>query len=636
MHGMSRWSGGKKIRLALSTTVALAMLGVVIPAHGAGAVTGDPDFSIAPGSDPPAVTATSEYGAVVTYTAPVATDEGHSVPVSCNPPSGSTFPVGSTPVTCSATDPDGETTTPAQTTFYVTVTPAATPDSDLVITPGQNPAPVAATGPSGAQVTFATPTATDDGVSVPVSCNPPSGSTFGVGATVVTCTANDQDGDSSVPAVTTLTVTVTDTDLMISAGQNPPPAAATSSSGAHVTFTVPTATDDDGPVTVECDPNSGSLFPVGTTLVTCTATGDDQNSPQQTTLSVTVNPFVPAQPTAPSPPQNVSVTPGDGSASVAFAPPASDGGSGVSGYNATCTSSTGGNTGSAPGQSPISVAGLTNGSTYNCFVTATNGVGTSDPSPASNTFIPAISVFCTNLEACHAQQPIVGSGNAPSQIASVTGTPSDAFGSVQLDIERGSLNCPQLAPTIAPITHLEDTGFSASTRLTIVTTLRFTRATAQEQVCYSSTIPFLSQSSPLVPKSGTAFLLLCSQTASVAPCVISSKQVGNNIVVRYVVPGGDPRFYVVLPKGRQVWLSRFAIGKVGTHYSAQLQSSGGKAPVSWKVGSGKLPAGLTLNAKTGAITGTPTARGSFNIVVIATDSESPPQTSQMSVPITVK
>jgi hypothetical protein len=118
--------------------------------------------------------------------------------------------------------------------------------------------------------------------------------------------------------------------------------------------------------------------------------------------------------------------------------------------------------------------------------------------------------------------------------------------------------------------------------------------------------------------------------------VISSARAGNNIVVKFIVPGGDPRFYLVVPTGRQVWLSRFPPGKVGTRYASQLQSSGGKAPIRWKVASGKLPSGLTLNATTGAITGVPTAKGSFNVLARATDSETPPKIAQMNVPITVK
>ena len=51
-----------------------------------------------------------------------------------------------------------------------------------------------------------------------------------------------------------------------------------------------------------------------------------------------------------------------------------------------------------------------------------------------------------------------------------------------------------------------------------------------------------------------------------------------------------------------------AIGVAGSVYSgATLQATGGITPYSWTVTTGSLPAGLTLNAATGAISGTPTA-----------------------------
>ena len=74
--------------------------------------------------------ATSAAGAVVSYTPPAASDEqGGSASVACLPASGSTFAVGSTTVTCTATDAVGHT---ASGTFQVAVgafapTPTATP-----------------------------------------------------------------------------------------------------------------------------------------------------------------------------------------------------------------------------------------------------------------------------------------------------------------------------------------------------------------------------------------------------------------------------------------------------------------------------------------------------------------------------
>jgi hypothetical protein len=67
-----------------------------------------------------------------------------------------------------------------------------------------------------------------------------------------------------------------------------------------------------------------------------------------------------------------------------------------------------------------------------------------------------------------------------------------------------------------------------------------------------------------------------------------------------------------------------AVGVVSSQYSgATLQATGGITPYSWAVTTGSLPAGLTLNAATGAISGTPTASGTANFTVTVTDSETP-------------
>ncbi|MDR2327040.1 MAG: putative Ig domain-containing protein [Acidovorax sp.] len=61
-------------------------------------------------------------------------------------------------------------------------------------------------------------------------------------------------------------------------------------------------------------------------------------------------------------------------------------------------------------------------------------------------------------------------------------------------------------------------------------------------------------------------------------------------------------------------------GAVNTAYSETLTSSGGQGPYTYAVSAGSLPAGLTLNAATGQITGTPSASGSFSFTIQVTDS----------------
>jgi len=87
--------------------------------------------------------------------------------------------------------------------------------------------------------------------------------------------------------------------------------------------------------------------------------------------------------TVPDAPAIGTAAPGNGSASIAFTAPA-NGGSAITGYAASCAASgqaTRTGTGSA---SPITVASLTNGTQYDCSVTATNSLGTSLPSATVN------------------------------------------------------------------------------------------------------------------------------------------------------------------------------------------------------------------------------------------------------------
>jgi uncharacterized protein YhjY with autotransporter beta-barrel domain len=61
-------------------------------------------------------------------------------------------------------------------------------------------------------------------------------------------------------------------------------------------------------------------------------------------------------------------------------------------------------------------------------------------------------------------------------------------------------------------------------------------------------------------------------------------------------------------------------GQVGTGYNQSVTASGGIGPYDYVVLSGSLPTGLALNPNTGAITGNPSAGGTFNFTIQATDS----------------
>jgi hypothetical protein len=145
--------------------------------------------------------ATSAAGTVVTYTATAADAEDDPDPIpSCSPASGSTFALGATTVTCTATDNGG---TPTSGSFLVTVADTTAP----VLTGVPGGASASTADPTGTIVTFASPSATDAVDASPtVGCEPASGSKFAIGPTTVTCTATD---DAQNTATATFEVNVT-------------------------------------------------------------------------------------------------------------------------------------------------------------------------------------------------------------------------------------------------------------------------------------------------------------------------------------------------------------------------------------------------------------------------------------------
>ncbi|UWP79133.1 putative Ig domain-containing protein [Dactylosporangium fulvum] len=74
-------------------------------------------------------------------------------------------------------------------------------------------------------------------------------------------------------------------------------------------------------------------------------------------------------------------------------------------------------------------------------------------------------------------------------------------------------------------------------------------------------------------------------------------------------------------------------GKAGTAYSASLAATGGVAPYTWAVHAGNLPAGLTLNPATGAISGTPTAVGDSTFTVRVTDDDAVTDDQELSLQV---
>jgi uncharacterized protein (TIGR03437 family) len=117
-------------------------------------------------------------GCTVAYTNPPVSPAGTAV--SCTPASGSFFKPGITTVTCRASNQAGA----ASCSFQVVYSFLTCPNNVTVTSPNNVPIPVRYPDPSISPSNFST------------QCTPPSGSTFPLGTTTVTCAVKENPGDT--------------------------------------------------------------------------------------------------------------------------------------------------------------------------------------------------------------------------------------------------------------------------------------------------------------------------------------------------------------------------------------------------------------------------------------------------------
>jgi hypothetical protein len=214
---------------------------------------------------PQSVECTSPSGAAVTFANATASDNCVGVTTSCAPASGSTFPLGSTSDACTATDPSNNR---ASCTFNVSVVDTTKPT-------------VTVSGASSLSVECATPFS-DPGATANDICagNLPvttSGivDAASVGDYLLTYAASDPSGNIGRATRSITVVDTTPPTLICSA---PITAECTGNASAAVSFPVSAIDSCVGALTPGCTLPSGSLFPLGTTTETCSASDGNGNS----------------------------------------------------------------------------------------------------------------------------------------------------------------------------------------------------------------------------------------------------------------------------------------------------------------------------------------------------------------------
>jgi Putative Ig domain len=90
------------------------------------------------------------------------------------------------------------------------------------------------------------------------------------------------------------------------------------------------------------------------------------------------------------------------------------------------------------------------------------------------------------------------------------------------------------------------------------------------------------------------------------------------------------------PSPISITTSALPNGQVGQPYAARLAATGGKAPLSWATTAGALPAGITLSAATGTISGTPTTTAAGTpLTFTVTDASTKPQSKSVMLNLNV-
>ena len=161
------------------------------------------------------------------------------------------------------------------------------------------------------------------------------------------------------------------------------------------------------------------------------------------------------------------------------------------------------------------------------------------------------------------------------------------------------------------------TGLGAATAVEIGTAAQFTAGTPTTlNLCSSPAAGCFTVTS------GTALDISSMPGHAAAAVTVRVVTLGTSASTAYTYNPG-PALLLPTPPG----------GEVNVAYTDQLTVTGGTSPFTWSVASGTLPPGLTLNASTGLLSGTPTTAGTYSFTVKVTDSSGLSDTAPLTVTI---
>lgn len=513
-----------------------------------------------------------------------------------------------------------------------------------------------------------------DGVSWSVS----GGGTL-TGGTTTSVTYN---APSTVSSATTVTVTATSVaQSTVTATHtitvNPAPAVTTSTLPAGTVgvaySTTLTATGGSGTPTWTV--NSGTL-PTGLTLSSAgvlSGTVTSATGPSTTTLTFKVTDASAATPlTATSGSLTLTINP----VTLAINAPTLANGIVGTAYTSAAYTTTGGTgaitwseTGLPAGLSINSSTGVISGNpttaaTYSSVVITATDSGASPFQQTKSTTAVSVTVYPTltigTLSAATAVQgvtalniaaPTVGGGFG-SYTYSATGLPAGVSIAASTGIITGTPTTATGSPFSVSVS-VTDSGTPSQTKstsftLTVIPTLSInvpTLANGVQTVAYTSAAFTATGGTGSITWSATglpAGLSMNASTGVISGTTGGAATTSNNVVVTATDSGTPPYQQTKSTAALTLTVvSKLALttitppgGTVGLSYSYTLVASGGATPYTY--GATGLPAGLSINATTGAITGTPTAVASGAVTLSVSDSTTPTaQTASASPTLTV-
>ncbi|MCM3921831.1 putative Ig domain-containing protein [Frankia sp. AiPs1] len=338
----------------------------------------------------------------------------------------------------------------------------------------------------------------------------------------------------------------------------------------------------------------------------------------------------------PAAPTITAVSAGSTSANLSWTAPASNG-SAITGYVVTPyiggvaqTAQTFASTATTQ-----SITGLTGGTTYTFRVAAINAAGTGPQSAASSAVTinasPSLALPPPPLGevgAAYTDQFTVSGGTAPYAWSISSGSLPPGL---ILNAATGLLSgTPTTAGSFPFTVRVADASGQAATQsLTIsiasAPTLPFPPPPAGEVgVTYSSQLTVSGGTSPFVWSVSAGALpagvTLNSSTGllSGTPTAAGTASFTVRVVDAFSQAVTKTVSLVIAPLPTLAFPAPPA-GQVGVGYSDTLVVTGGTAPFVWSVSAGSLPPGLTLNASTGVLAGTPTTAGSTPFTVQVSD-----------------